>query len=612
MLAASPLFCHLADDALDAIVQEMEPQHLPGGETLFGFGDPGDCMYLVIHGRLRVYLNSANGGVNAPLGEVSPGETVGEMALITGESRSATVTAVRDTSLLRLSSRGFEQLTERYPRVMLALTRQIVLRLRSMLAAEDKQRQFSTLAVVPLDDSIPMAHFSARLIEALQVYGRTRSVTREQIDQQVAAGSADSPAEARGSKRIGAWLDGLEIHCDYLLMIADSRLTSWTERCLRHADRVLYVAHAGLDPVSNPVEAYLEARNDQVTRPVRELVLVQPDGGSDGTAPRPATGASGWLARYQVYRHHRVKLSHPPDYGRLARLLTGNATALVLGGGGARGFAHLGVLRALHEANIAIDSLGGTSMGAIIAAQAAMGVDIEALIDANREGFTGRGGMNNFTLPVISLLTGSGGFRVLRSLFGERRIEDLEPNFFCVSTNLSKAEVVVHRDGPVFDAITASIAVPGILPPVFHHGDVLVDGGVLNNLPVDIMRRYHQGTIIASEVSADDQLITAGGYPNCPTAIRYLRDRLLPGCDGGRVPSIFDILLRSATIGSTRASGLVKSDVDVLIESDTGAYGMTEWKAFDKLVDIGYRSACEVLKDWPASGHTPGHSAVDG
>lgn len=567
-------------------------QYLPGGEVLFSAGDPGDCMYLLIHGRLRVYMQSGNGAAAAdPLGEVSPGETVGEMALITGELRTATVAAVRDTSLLRLSKHGFEQLTERYPRVMLALTRQIVLRLSSMLDAGKKPALFSTLVLVPLDEHVPLAAFSEQLARALSTVGPTQCVSRERIDAVVGKGTADRPAEGQGEKLIAAWLDEQETRCDYLLMTADYRMSEWTQRCLRHADRVLYVGNASTGAVSNPVEAHLEAHAHQISQPVRELVLLQPTG-------QTACSAQDWLKHYKVYRHHHLRHGSDSDTARLARQLTGNATALVLSGGGARGFAHLGVLRALAEAEVEIDMLGGASMGAIVAAQAAMGADIGEIIAAVRHGFTGEGSMNNFTLPVISLLSGSNGFRVLKSLFGDRLIEDLCPSFFCVSTNLSRAEVVVHRRGPLLDAITASIAVPGILPPVFRDGDVLVDGGVLNNLPVDIMRRFHQGQVIASEVSADDEMIASGGYQQCPSAGRYLRDRLTPSRKLGRVPSIFDILLRSATIGSTRASGLVKSDVDLMIQCPTGGHGMTEWKAFDQLVDIGYRSAIAALETW--------------
>ena len=590
MLAASSLFGHLTGEALDAIAREMELQYLPGGELLFSAGDPGDCMYLLIHGRLRVYLQTGKGkGTADPLGEVSPGETVGEMALITGELRSATVAAVRDTSLLRLSKRGFEQLTERYPRVMLALTRQIVLRLSSMMDTHKKRTLFSTLVLVPLDEHVPLAEFAALMERALAEFGPTQCVGRERIDTQVGTGSADSPAEVYGNKPIAAWLDEQETRCDYLLMTADFHMTEWTRRCLRHADRVLYVGNAVTGAVPNPVEAYLEAHTYQISQPVRELALLQPQHG-------PACSAHDWLQRYQVYRHHHLRRGSQRDAARLARLLTGHATALVLSGGGARGFAHLGVLRALAEADIEVDTLGGTSMGAIIAAQAAMGIGIDDIIAAVRHGFIEEGSMNNFTLPVISLLSGRNGFRVLKSLCGDRLIEDLSPNFFCVSTNLSRAEVVVHRRGSLLDAITASIAVPGILPPVFHDGDVLVDGGVLNNLPVDIMRRYHQGMLIASEVSADDEMITAGSYDKCPGAGRYLRDRLSLSRKLGRVPSIFDILLRSATIGSAHASGLVKSDVDLMIQCPTGVHGMTEWNAFDRLVEIGYHCAVEALQ----------------
>ena len=267
---------------------------------------------------------------------------------------------------------------------------------------------------------------------------------------------------------------------DLLVYVGDPLPSSWTRLCVRQADLVLLVGRGaagtlepGLLETIGPAGGPAGAR--------RELVLLYDSG------QRMPCGTADWLARVPVSAHHHVDPRLPRDYDRLARMLTGRAVGLVLGGGGARALAHIGVIRALEEAGIPIDLVGGTSSGAIIGGQCASGWESARILAQSRKVLIDHGSLNDFTLPVIALRRGRRYIRMLESLFADGRIEDLPLSFFCVSTNLTRSTCMVHRAGLLSEKVGASGAVPGLSPPTADGRDILVDGGVLNNLPVDVL-----------------------------------------------------------------------------------------------------------------------------
>ena len=590
LLKASVLFEGLDEAAIDAVEQELDFRHLESGEILFAEGAPGNSLYLVINGRLRVFQNSGPGAEQRALGEIGAGETVGEIALITGEKRSATVCAIRDTDLLKFSKRAFEHLLNEHPGAMFHLTRLMVTRLREG-EKQDPHREFSTLTLIPVGRDFPVDTVSRAIAGALEVFGTTLMITSDFVDESLGRGSAQSQQENVGQKRITAWLNAREDENRYLVFLADAEDSQWTRRCIRHADRMLYLVDVRDEARSHPAEHYIDNELTRLNQPVKELLLLQSNRGGPGSARH-------WLAQLQVDGWHHVHAERASDYRRVARLLTGNATTLVLGGGGARGFAHIGVFRALHEAGVEIDALDGTSMGAIIGAQIAMNWSPEEMLERNRKAFALAKALHDFTLPIISLLRGRRGERLLAEFYDDIHIEDLYYDFFCVSTNLSRADIVVHRRGRLLAAVRASIAVPGILPPMFFCGDVLVDGGMLNNLPVDVMQELHRGEVIAVDVSPVEDLATRPDYEETPSAWKLLWQELSPTETPPKFPKIFDILMRSATIGSTRAAEQMSHQVGLFLHPPIEVYGMTEWSAFDQLVDIGYRSSQAPIDAW--------------
>jgi NTE family protein len=262
----------------------------------------------------------------------------------------------------------------------------------------------------------------------------------------------------------------------------------------------------------------------------------------------------------------------------------------VLAGGGARGFAHIGILKALHEARVPIDQLGGTSMGALIAAGLAAEWSIDELTERMRKAFVDTNPLSDYTFPLIALVRGRKVSNLLRDNYGDVRIEELPKPFFCVSSDLTTGRIHVHRAGPLWRALRASVALPGILPPVTHHGHLLVDGGVMNNLPVDVMAENPHGPIIASDVTGElDLHATDDQYGERP--LWWLLWQRMRG-----TPSIVSILMRSGTVGSEAQRRVVRQQANYLFEPPLEDVGLRDWHAFDRAIAEGYAHAMTVME----------------
>ncbi|NIP94658.1 MAG: patatin-like phospholipase family protein [Akkermansiaceae bacterium] len=395
--------------------------------------------------------------------------------------------------------------------------------------------------------------------------------------------------------RLGRWLDEQEAAFDTLVLQADFDLTSWTRLCLRHADLILVIGKAGSDPQPGPIEAEWERLCEPVARPVCDLVLLQ-----DGA---PYRGTAAWLGPRSIRRHYHVCLDSAPDRERGRRLLSGRDVTLVLGGGGARGFAHIGVVRACQELGIPIDRIGGTSMGAVIAGCVAQGMSWEEIREKMRESFLGSGSLRSRTVPFLSIDTGKRFIHMLERLFGDTRIEDLPISYFCISCNLTQAKSVIHREGSLAKWVGASMTVPGFAPPIARDGDLLVDGGLLNNLPADIAKADGTGLVIGVDVSPEVDLRVEPDYSGRPGVVDIVRFWFAAKLKPGTVkpfPGIFAVLNRATTLSSVYRKESLKKMTDVYLKLPVSDCRIFEWKRLDELVEIGYETALEQLKNFDA------------
>ena len=561
LLRDVPLFRHLDARALAELEGELEWFAMPGGAVLFEYGDESDALYVLKSGSLGAFKPDAEGQFHLD-GLVAAGETVGELGLIVDQPRSATVRALRDSELLRLSRRGFTALVEHHPDAMLQSARLAVQR----LIARTVRRPLSgarTFAVLPFDTGCDARGFALQLQQALERYGSCALI--------------DAKA---GRGNTSGWFSAIESRYRYVLYLANAEQDDWRELCGRQADCFVLPANPGGAPGAWP-----ELANPQAERFVQRpchLVLLQ-----RGDIRLGSGGA--WMAYVPDAQLHQVR--NPSDVERVARLLTGRSIGLVLSGGGARGFAHIGVVRALREAGMRIDSVGGTSIGAIIGAGVAADWSDEEMLDKYRRAFVAGRPLKDYTFPFIALVSGRRVAHLLREAFGPRDIQDLALPYYCVSANLTAGRAHVHRAGPLWLWLRASSAIPGILPPVFHRGDVYVDGAVMNNLPTDIMRGQAVGEIVAVDISADDVLRSDVDEFALPSAWRLLIERI----GRPRRPGILSILLRSGMVNAEAASVERRSYTSLLLTPPLQDIELLDWHAYERAIEAGYRHACEVI-----------------
>lgn len=596
LLRATDIFAGLSPELLADSARGMTWSHLLGGDVLFRQGEVGDALYLVVSGRLRAVAEGEDGGARV-LREIGRGEKVGELALLTDEPRSATVQAVRDTTLARFSRDLFHDLVTRHPAAVLPLTRALASHLRRAHVPAAGGAIASTIAVIPLHRDLRVEALAEDLADSLSSHGRTRRVDVDFVQRHMPNDAVHGDDAHPGHGRLSAWLDELEIQHRHLVYQGDLSSPLWTRRCIREADRTVFVAAAGADrrEASQTMNRILRGLPADGAR--QELVLLHDDGAT------PA-GTAAWLALHPFAAHHHVRLGNSQDVARLGRRLTGASVGVVLSGGAARGFAHIGVLRALEEAGVPVDQIGGSSMGSVIGAQYAGGCSPDAMLELNRL-WEKHSPLRDLTLPVIALISGTSGRVVLQEMFGDRCIEDLWLDYFCVSANLTRSRIVVHRQGSVFQWVRSSVAIPGIVPPLrIENGDLLVDGGVLNNMPADVMRDLGAGRVIAVDVTPPEELPTED-YEDQPSTwqqLRLLRSSILPLGTPLRSPTIFTILYRTMLVGSRSLSERLKSEVDLYIAPAVGRFGLFEWNSLERIAEIGYREARRRLAAWTGGG----------
>jgi len=587
-LSRLPLFQSIDHAGLLELLPHLDSRFLPGGETLFRAGESADAMYVVLSGRLRVWLE--RGGTDRAIRELSRGEIVGELALLTGEARSATVRAIRDTELARLSRAAFDAVRQNHSEFFAQMILQIALRHARDSEPMSAQRNIRTVAILPSDESVPCREFTHRFVQTLQGFGSALHLHKRAID--FGAVNETCPAE---SSDLTQRLSELESAHKFVVYEADATLSPWTQCCLRQADLIWLLARADGEPEAARLSALSDYFRARPASASVELIILH------GTNFQPSAKVSEQLAVLAIDARHHALSSAPKDLERLARFLTGSAVGLVLSGGGARGFAHIGVIRALTERGIPIDAVGGTSMGAVIAAQHALGWDWRMLAQVNRDTWPRCEPQRNYTLPLVALNSGRRMDQTLKNMFGDAQIEDLPTTFFCVSTNLTQAREKIHRDGELWKAVRASVSIPGIGPPAIERGEILIDGGLMNNLPVITMKTLCPGAVLAVDVSEQLEFKSALAESYTVSGWKLLWQRMNPFSQPPDIPNILEILYRTTTVGGIGAIDSAKAAADFCFEPPVAGFGVFDWRAADAIIEAGYRDAERRLEQCEAA-----------
>jgi NTE family protein len=565
----------------DALAGLTSIQYYQGGSIIYHIEEPAQYVYALIYGRLSISNNTDF------YSYINRFEIAGEIEILSGEARQTNLKVMRDSMLLCIERDAFLAFLNQHPTVLLALSQLIIRRTQVMLPVKQPMAKGRTLAIIPVSADIPALYLAEALSHQLHGWPSVRLVTAAHVDALFGEGVSQTALDYSAADiKLRHWLASLEEHHCYVLYAANNGHDGWTIRCLNQADRTLILAEANRPPLELPLSQILHA-HPRVS-PI-ELVLLR-------SAGDPSPYTLDWKKALHARAHYFVHPWAKSDISALARQITSKGLGLVLGGGGARGFAHIGLIRALEQLNIPVDIVGGTSMGAFVAALVACGFDSVEMTHIAHETFVARNYLNDYTMPRVSLIRGQRFHARLHAIFGKRRIEELRHTFYCISTNLTTGQPVVHDQGELATWVGSSMSVPGVAPPVAWHENLLCDGGVINNLPTDVMQNLERGTIIASNVSLHGDIRAPGiglEEPDQSALLNWhkiIKDKLI------HAPRLAEILMRTATLASDtmiQNASIEKANLHIKMPID--GIGMFEWHRLDDLIELGYQHALEVL-----------------
>jgi NTE family protein len=549
-----PVLAGLSDELLEPLGERLVERRVPAGAWILREGESADSLYIVRSGKAEVIHE---GPPETLVRTLRRGDVVGELALLQRGVRSASARARRDVELLELGRADFENLIEAAPSFALGLTRAMGAQLAASHTPAPASTPPQTIAVVGLNAGAPIDEVADELGRHLAEHGRLAQLREGDL----------------------ATIDQAERDADRVVMRAGSAPDDpWTALCLREADLVLAVSTGA------PDMSWLRCAD---SLDGCELLVL---GGSVAETTIEA------LAPRQV--QVVVQAAGRPDaLAAMARRLAGRSVGIVLSGGGARALAHLGVLEELLAAGVRFDRIAGVSLGSLVAAGFASGMTPETAYEAAERGLLVSNPSNDYVLPVYSLVRGVKSRRMLSELFGRRRIEELPLRFFCVSCDLIGREAVVHRIGPVADAVYSSLAIPGVFPPVSANGHLLVDGGVLDNLPVATMARSGEGPVIAVDVTG-----RVGQFKSVQRrALGRLRPSLRRTLTGSEaeIPRLTETIVRTVMVGSADTVINAHVHADLVITPRVEGVALMDWKALPRVRELGRRAAQEALSADP-------------
>ena len=604
-LAKTNLFSELSVDSIEEIANEFELIYLAGNKPLIKQGEHSDSMYVLMYGFLRAIQQDANKDEKI-IGEISSGSVVGEIGCLFDEPRTTSVYTIRDSVLLKMTRKTFNDLLIKHPEIMMGIARQSVKRLVNPKKYSPK-RDTSCFTLIPAGNFTQIYEFSQKFVEKLQKYGNALLIT---YDAFLNLSGEKSSLESSDTLSI---FQELENKYRFLVYLATEN-DIWADRCIRQADKILLIGKYGQSSELGEIER-LVFNNRNKMSPSVELVLLAED------KVKNPVGVNAWFKNRDLKEHYKVRISQEPDLERLVRLITGNALGLILSGGGALALAHVGVLKALHEANILIDYIGGASMGSIISGLYALEIDTDTIKEMLVQQLTEFQSKLDYTFPIIALIRAKNLDDLLSSSFGKNtRIENLWQKYFCVSTNITTNGLQIHENGILWKAIRASLSLPGILPATFNNQkQVLVDGGILNNLPVDVLAsRINGGKILASSIQNREEPPTTINYEEYTSSGWHLLFKyfLLPKLNGNlynkrsKFMNIASIIQNSMIIGSNNHQQAMIQKADFNISMDLKNFSMMNFLDTEKIINSGYEQAITTLKTINLSSYKISHDPL--
>jgi predicted acylesterase/phospholipase RssA/CRP-like cAMP-binding protein len=569
------LFGNLEESLITQILENGKSLELETGAFLFHQGDKDNSLYIVISGRFRALAKQDDGMMHA-LGDIGEGEPIGEFALFMAEPRSASVVAIRKSIVLELKESQYLDIVSKHPEFSSKLTRFVVNRLRRNSLQQHFETSAKNIAVINLQSGNDITEYT----DAIKKEFESLNVSIQILDH-----------ESHANLETQTMYDTLEEHTGLNFLVCSDADLNWSKQCIIYADLVVLATDFYAESEIQKIEKHLDLYSQNILNKKIYLLLLHPE-----NAKFPEN-TSRWFADRKIDLHIHYRKNHGPDIRRFARILSNKAIGLVLGGGGAKGFAHLGVIKALGEAGVDIDFLGGTSAGALYGLTAAFcDFDKDKIDFYSKDSAQSKLTSNDFTFPVVSFMSGKKMSNYLKKMMGITYLEDFWVGSYCVSTNYSNATSRVHNRGMAWKQIEASIAIPGIYPPVVIDHQLHVDGGVVDNLPIETMYNYPVSHIIA--ISLTQLKSQPVDFDETPSSGSILWNKIT-GKKKYRLPGITSILVNSLTLNSRQKQEMSKSGVAIYLEMELKGIGMMDDTKWKEIVQKGHDQMIEALSKVP-------------
>ena len=595
VLKSCTVFSNFTDKNYEELAKEAKREFAPAGTQLLKQGDFAETVTVLEHGRFIIRIPTRT-GVKLTF-ELGRGEVLALATALGGEPVRGDLYALRDSTVINIPHDAILACLITNPQYIKDYSRWAIEQTQHLIGQTLPQSRPQAFALFPIC-STQQAHEVAEMfmLSLQETAGSGHLIDSRRVQEVLGFNLSKENEFERMRPKLTAWLEEQETAGRFLFFVCDPTDTVWTRWCLHQTDRIIVAVMAKDTSEVQRIGQVFAGRKSAETALKVDLLLIQ-----DKNIVLPH-GSNTWTKLTCLRRHHQVRQGNFADYKRAARRISDRAVGLVLGGGGARGLAHVGALQALDEAGITVDVIGGTSMGAVMAAAYARGWSPSKILEFASETFSENKAVTDLDLPMISILAGRKLNRRIQAFFEDVDISDLWLPYFCISASLSKGQMVVHDKGLLWERVRASCSLPGIFPPVRVDGQLLVDGGVMNNVPIDVMdRECKGGTVVAVNVGGGGASgLASSDYWNY-TGWGHLRHRLTSKkTENEHVANIIDILLWSTTLSSKRhlqqivASGLV----DLYLTPPVQEFELLGFDAFEKLYEIGYEYTRKQLETW--------------
>lgn len=589
LLRAHPIFSSLDDSVLELLLPKVSKVELSHGKALFHQGAPSDNIFILVSGKLSATMVDDTNQIKT-IGHIEAGETVGELGALSHEPRSLTVKALRDSVLLKLNSKDFVELCYHYPAILFATVHPIVERTQNMIHSFSSKKMNKPIAII---SAFP-TNLYEKFIEKLSSHAK-------KYPSLIIVSDFDSrfSDDAVGHAVIKHTLEEIEHakkRSQKIIYFLKSLETPLAKACIKKIDLLYLVVDAQEEkPIDPIILDMIHSRESHfTTNPI--LVVLHP---ADAAMPQ---NTKYWLQQTTFSMHHHIKHDSVKHHQRLLRFIRGKAVGLVLGGGGTRGFAHLGVLKALREHKVPVDMIGGSSVGALIAGCYAIQesfTDAKERFHAIVESSKGSVSWKNLTWPYVSLFNAKAFTESLQQGFADINIEDLWLPYFCISSNMATSSEAIHQDGLLWEKIRCSSSIPGLIPPMVIDGELHMDGGLLNNLPVDIMRQFlgKKGRITAVELNPSVHDTHRYHFPPILTLKQALLNKFGMVSEKYKFPRFIDNFLNGFLIGSSTKTKQNGSLANFLIALNLSKFRLlhSNLKQAEKMLETGYLETIEQI-----------------